>query len=119
MILVSSSFGAVSAELTKSFVGSQGMLKVGGKKFILPDDIAKSQISSLEEKMTGFRAFIIVLLAVTTVGLIIAIPLYFAWKKHRVIMKMRGKTGEVFTVGAESNKETAILRKYDGIDTEF
>jgi len=115
MELIASSFGAQKASLTKSFVGGKDIIKVGPKKFTLPDDIEKTKVTSEQNEMTGGRMLLIVLLAITLIGLILAIPLYFAGKKKRTTMAFKAKSGDTFTVAASSNSEWKILQKYSGI----
>ena len=114
MQLLSSSFGAKRARLTKSFL-SKDMLKIGSQKFVLPDDIAKSQMAAEQNEMTGFRMILIILLSITVVGLILAIPLYFVGKRKRVTMVFKSKSGETFTIAASNNSEANVLKKYAGI----
>jgi len=117
MILITCSWGAKKASLTKSFTGGRDVIKVGSKKFALPDDIAKAKITQQQIEMTGFRMLLIIILAITVIGLILAIPLYFAGKKKRLVMAFKGHTDETFSVAASNNKEWKILQKYSAIGT--
>ena len=114
MQLLSSSFGAKRARLTKTFLGKD-MLKVGKQKFVLPDDIAKAAMTAEQNEMTGLRMLLILLLSITVIGLILAIPLYFAGKRKRVTMAFKAKSGETFTVAASNNTEAKVIKKYAGI----
>lgn len=116
MQLLSSSFRARSAQLTKTFLGSD-VIKVGNMKFSLPDDIARSQIAGYQDSMTGLRMLLIVILAITIIGIILAIPLYFAAKRKRLNMAFETRDGYTFTVASSSNAESKILQKYAGIGT--
>ena len=49
--------------------------------------------------------------------IILAIPLYFAGKKKRVVMAFKAKDGETFSVAATNNSEAAMLQPYSGIGT--
>ena len=104
MLLTSSSFKARRASIAKSFLGGKRVIKIGSHKYKLPDDIEKSKMTSEQNEMTGGRMFLIVILAVTIIGLILAIPLYFAGKKKRVVMAFKAKDGETFSVAATNNK---------------
>jgi len=117
MELVASSFGAKKASLAKSMMGMGGadIIKVGEKKFNLPNDIEKTKVIIEQNEMTGMRMLFIILLAITVIGLLLAIPLYFASKKKRLTMAMKTKTHETFTVAASNNNESNILQKYSGI----
>jgi hypothetical protein len=115
MELIASSFDAKKVSLTKSFMGNKDIIKVGKQKFKLPSDIDKSKITFEQNEMTGGRMFLIILLAITVIGLILAIPLYFMGKKKRVTMSFKTKTGETFTVLATNNSESKIIQKYSGI----
>ena len=50
-----------------------------------------------------------------SIGLILAIPLYFAGKRKRVTMAFKAKSGETFTVAASNNTEAKVIKKYAGI----
>lgn len=115
MELIASSFGAKKAALAKSFITGKDIIKVGSNKYTLPDDIEKTKITAQQNEMTGGRMLLIILLAITIIGLILAIPLYFAGKKKRMTMAFKAKSGDTFTVAATKNSEWEILQKYSGI----
>lgn len=115
MELVTCSWDAKRASLTKSFVGGRDVIKVGSRKFTLPDDIEKTKVTSEQNEMTGGRMLLIILLAITIIGLLLAIPLYFAGKKKRLTMALKAKSGETFSVVASNNSEWKVLQKYSGI----
>lgn len=115
MKLIYSSEGAKRASISKHFQIGKPKLKVGGKKYVLPDDIEKCKVTSEQNEMTGGRMLLIILLAITIIGLLLAIPLYFAAKKKRVVMAFKAKDGHEFSVMASDNLETQILNKYSAI----
>ncbi|MEM1438274.1 MAG: hypothetical protein AAF680_00185 [Pseudomonadota bacterium] len=115
MQLVSSSEGAKRASISPTFVGGKHVLKVGGKKYKLPDDIEKTRITQEQNEMTGWRMLLIIILAITVVGILLAIPLYFAGKKKRVVMAIKAKDGHTFSVSASNNKESKMLQQYSGV----
>ncbi|HOW76501.1 MAG TPA: hypothetical protein P5102_04795 [Candidatus Competibacteraceae bacterium] len=80
MKLLACSWDARSASLTKSFMGHD-IIKVGAKKFSLPEDIVKTHVSAEQNEMTALRMLLIIVLAITLIGLLFAIPLYFLSKK--------------------------------------
>jgi hypothetical protein len=114
MELITSSSGAKRASLTKTFMGKD-VLKVGKNKFELPNDISKVKVTQEQSEMTGWRMLLIILLAITIIGLILAIPLYFAGKKKRMVMALKAVNGETFSVATSDNNETKILSKYSSI----
>lgn len=91
------------------------MIKAGGKKVTLPDDAAKTKITLAQSEMTGGRMLLIILLAITVIGLILAIPLYFAAKKKRVNLAIKTKAGDTILVAASNNSEARLLQKYGDI----
>ena len=115
MKLISSSWGAKRASISQSFMGSKHIIKAGGKKIKLPDDIAKSRITSEQSEMTGGRMLLIIILGITIIGLILAIPLYFAGKKKRVVMAFKTNEGDTLSVMATTNAETKMLQQYSAI----
>ena len=117
MQLTSSSFKARRASISKSFLGGKHVIKAGGKKIKLPDDIAKSTITHEQNEMTGGRMILIIILAITIIGLILAIPIYFFSKKKRVVMAFKTIDGDTFSVVASTNAETKMLEQYSAIGT--
>jgi len=114
MKLITASYGAKRASLTRTFTGKD-ILKVGKSKFELPKDILKVKITTEKNEMTGLRMLLIIFLAITVIGLILAIPLYFSAKKKRVIMAFKTVNGETFSIATSNNYETKILSKYSSI----
>ena len=114
MELVTSSSGAKRASLTKTFLGKD-IIKVGENKFKLPSDSVTAKDTLDQREMTGLRMLLIVLLGITIIGLILAIPLYFAGKKKRMVMAFKAVNGETFSVATSDNNETKILSKYSSI----
>lgn len=117
MKLINSSEGAKRASISKAFVGGKHALKVGKTKYKLPDDIAKTKVTQEQNEMTGGRMLLIILLGVTVIGLILAIPLYFVGKKKRVVMAFQANDGHTFSVAASNNNEASMLQHYSALGT--
>jgi hypothetical protein len=117
MEVITCSWGARSASASKSFIGNKTVIKAGGRKITLPDDVEKTKVTQEQKEMTGGRAFLIVLLAITVLGLVLAIPLYFAGKKKRMTMAIKTKTGDTLMVATDNNYEWGLLSKYAGLGT--
>ena len=115
MKLVSSSEGAKRASISKAFMGGNHVLKIGGTKYKLPDDISKTKVTQDQNEMTGGRMFLIIILGITVFGLILAIPMYFAGKKKRVVMAFLANDGHEFSVVASNNNEASMLQQYSGV----
>lgn len=115
MRLISSSEGAKRASISKSFVGGKHVIKVGKNKYKLPDDIEKTKVTQEQNEMTGGRMLLIIILAITIIGLILAIPLYFAGKKKRVVMAFKANDGHTFSVAASNNSEAQMLQQYSAL----
>lgn len=115
MKLIASSWSAKQASIAKAFVGGTHVIKVGRKKFRLPADIAKTEVAAQQNEMTALRMIVILALALSMVGLVLAIPLYFIAKRKRMTLTVRAKTGETFTVATSRNAEWRMLRQYAGI----
>lgn len=115
MELLASSWGAKRASVSKSFVGGKTVIRAGKKKITLPDDVEKTKITLVQNEMTGGRMFLIILLGITLIGLILAIPLYFAGKKKRLTMAIKTKAGDTLTIAASNNAETELLQRYADI----
>lgn len=115
MELVSSTFGAKKASLSKTLLSGKDMLKVGKSKYVLSKDIEKVKISHEQNELTGTRMLLIIILALTVIGLLLAIPMCLAAKKKRVVMAFLANDGESFSIMTSNNKETKILSKYSAI----
>lgn len=114
MRLISSSWDAKRASIYKGFIGGH-VIKVGRKKFKLPDDIAKTKITQEQNEMTGWRMLLIVFFALTIIGIVLAIPLYFVSKKKRLVMAFKSVSGDTFSVVATTNAETKMLQQYSAV----
>ena len=114
MELIMASNGAKRASLTKTFRGKD-ILKIGKDKFELPNDILKVKVTTENNEITAFRMLLIIILAFTIIGLILAIPLYLAAKKKRIVIALKVITGETFSIATSNNYETKILSKYSSI----
>lgn len=115
MELITCSWGARSASVSKSFFGGKAIIKAGSKKITLPDDVEKTKVTQTQNEMTGGRMFLILLLAITIIGLVLAIPLYFAGKKKRLTMAIKTKSGETLTIAVSNNYEWRLLQKYSDL----
>ena len=115
MDLIASSSGAKKASLAKSFFGGKDIIRVGDNKFTLPNDIENAKVTAPENELTAARMVLITLLAITLIGLILAIPLYIAGKKERMTMAFRAKSGDTFTLAVSDDSEWDILQQYTGI----
>ena len=113
--VITCSWGARKASVSKSFIGNKTVIKAGGKKITLPDDVEKTKVTQEQNEMTAGRMFLILLLAITIFGLVLAIPLYFAGKKKRMTMAIKTKTGDTLMVAASNNYEWGLLAKYAGV----
>ena len=112
MEVITSSWGATRGSVSQSFLGGKTVIKAGGRKITFPDDVEKTKATMVQNEMTGVRMLLIVLLAITLIGLILAIPLYFAGKKKRISLAIKTKDGQTITVAASNNYETKLLQKY-------
>lgn len=119
MKLISASNGANKVSVTKSFTGGKDVFKVGKLKCEMPKDAARTRLTHEEEKMTFGRMLLLVLLAITVFGLILAIPLYFAFKKKRATLAVKTHDNITFVISAGSNREAKMLKKYSDIGFEF
>ncbi|MCR8922676.1 hypothetical protein NO559_07835 [Dasania sp. GY-MA-18] len=114
MELINSSCGAKRASLSKTLLGKD-VIKVGKQKYVLAEDIIKSKITHSQNEISALRMLVIILLSITVVGLLLAIPLYFMGKKKRATAAFKAKDGTSFSVMSNSSKETAVLNKYSAL----
>lgn len=115
MEVITCSWGAKRGSISQSFLGGKTVIKAGGKKITLPDDAVKTKITLAQDEMTAGRMLVIVLLAITVIGLILAIPLYFAGKKKRVNLAIKTRAGDTIMVAASNNNEAKLVQRFGDI----
>lgn len=113
------------------FAGSQGRIvnaafqgsvieirtgMVSTEKFKLPQDVDVFKLINKDEQRTVFQLLIILILAVTLIGLILAIPLFVIWKRITFTVGVRTKNGKKFVIQGDAN-DWKIAKKYVGLGT--
>jgi hypothetical protein len=95
---------------------SKYVVQVGKDTFALPDDIAKMKLLNKEESRSFVQMLGIIILGLTIIGLIIAIPWLAAHKNHGATLGIQTKSGKRFVFVAD-NAAWKILKQYVGIGT--
>ncbi|MDI3489920.1 MAG: hypothetical protein PWP11_1197 [Thauera sp.] len=105
--------GSSAAVVADIFKGD--LLKVSGRVYKLKQDVAQLKLISKDESRSGWTLLLIVLLAITIIGLILAIPLLMSYKKVQAIVAIKLTDGTAF-VGMADKAEWATLSKYQTVD---
>lgn len=79
--------------------------------FKLMDDMRSMQLIEKTESHSFFNYLIMFVLAITIVGLIVAIPLYLFGKELQFKIKVRTKSGEEFTLQGDK-KDWKQIQSY-------
>ena len=90
-------------------------LRVGGNTYKLNGDLNQVRLLSKEESRSAGKLFLILLLGVTIVGLVIAIPMMIAHRKVLATVVIRLNDGTAFVAQAD-RKEWGLLSKYQTVD---
>lgn len=90
------------------------VIEIAGEKFVLPDDITRLVVLNKTEDRSFWKMLMIILLGVTIIGLIIAIPWLIVSKKHGATIGVQTRSGRKFVFVAD-NATWRILKNYVGI----
>jgi hypothetical protein len=90
-------------------------IKADGEVYKLSDNIKELRLIEKQEEKSLITLFLIILLALTIIGLIFAIPLLMTHKKIKAIVAIKMKSGLAFVAQADA-REWSILSKYQTID---
>lgn len=86
------------------------VLQVAGKTYVLSSDISELHILSKEESRSAGQMFLILLLGITIIGLIIAIPMLIAHKKIDAQMAIKMTDGTAFVAHVDRAEWKALLK---------
>lgn len=89
-----------------------GMIET--KKYRIPQDIETVKLLNKDEKRTVVQLVILIILAVTIIGLVLAIPLFVIWKRIDFTFGVKTKDGKKFIAQGDAS-EWRILKKYVGL----
>ena len=92
------------------------VIEVGNDTFVLPDDIVKVKLLNKEESRSFIQMLGIILLGLTIIGLIIALPWLAAHKNHGATLGVQTKSGKRF-VFVTDNAAWKELKQYVGLGT--
>lgn len=90
------------------------VLQVAGKTYTLSKDVEEMHVLQKEESKSAVSMILILLLGVTIIGLIIAIPMLIAHKKVLAVVGIKFKDGVAF-VGTADKGEWQTLSKYQPV----
>ncbi len=87
---------------------------VGTKKYKIPKDVETIKLLNKDEKRTVGQLLVIIILAVTLIGLILAIPLFIIWKRIDFTVGIKGKDGKKFVAQGDAS-DWKVLKKFVGL----
>lgn len=86
------------------------VMQISGRTYVLSSDIAELHLLSKEESRSVFRMIVILLLGVTIIGLIIAIPMLIGSKTVDAQVAIRTTDGTAFVASVDRG-EWKLLSK--------
>lgn len=90
------------------------ILDINGKTYKLSKDVEELRLITKEESRSAFKMFLILLLGITIIGLVIAIPMLITHRKVQATVAIRLKDGTAFVAVADRS-EWEALSKYRSI----
>lgn len=95
------------------FKGS--VIQVSGQTYSLSKDLKRCKELSKSENRTFMQLIIVVLLAVTIIGLPIAILLFILWKNIQFTVGVETSDGKKFVFESSDRSEFKLISKYFGL----
>jgi hypothetical protein len=111
--------GSSGRIINAAFQGSIFEIKtgmIGTTKFKIPKDIETIKLLNKDEQRTIGQLIVLILLALTIFGLIIAIPLFVIWKRIDFTIGVKTKDGRKFVAQGDAS-DWKIVKKYIGLGT--
>jgi len=89
-----------------------GMLAT--QKYKIPKDIETLKLLNKDEKRTIGQLIILIILGITIIGLLLAIPLFVIWKRIDFTIGVKTKDGKKFVAQGDA-ADWKIVKKYVGL----
>jgi hypothetical protein len=109
--------GSTGRIIDAVFEGPRLEIKTGmfeSKKYKLPNDIETIKLLNKDEQRTIGQLIILIILAVTIIGLILAIPLFVIWKRIDFTIGVKTKDGKKFVAQGDAN-DWKVAKKFIGL----
>jgi hypothetical protein len=87
---------------------------IGTQKYKIPKDIETIKLLNKDEKRTAGQLIILIILAITIVGLLLAIPLFVIWKRIDFTIGVKTKDGKKFVAQGDA-ADWKIIKKFVGL----
>ena len=84
------------------------------KKFKVPQDFKTLKLLNKDEKRTVMQLLVLLILAITIIGLLLAIPLFVIWRDVSFTIGIETNDGTKFVAQGDS-AEWKILQKFIGV----
>lgn len=97
--------------IVKSFTGKD-LISFGGQKYKLSDTDVSIRCINKEEKKSAAVMFFVALLAITVIGLLLAIPLFIVAGKRQMVTIQIDTPKEKGVIAVVEKEEWKILSKY-------
>ena len=113
--------GSSGRIINAAFQGSIFEIKtgmIGTTKFKIPKDIETIKLLNKDEQRTIGQLIVLILLALTIFGLIIAIPLFVIWKRIDFTIGVKTKDGRKFVAQGDAN-DWKVVKKFIGLGTLY
>jgi hypothetical protein len=91
------------------------VIQVAGETYSLNKDIRRCKELNKSENRTFMQLIVVVLLAITLIGLPIAILLFILWKKIQFTVGVQTTDGKKFVFESSDRSEYKLISKFYGV----
>lgn len=118
MRIIEGTFAGSNGRIVRSVLkGPVFEIKTGimqSKTYAIPKDIETFKLISKDEQRTLGQLIIILLLAITIIGLLLAIPLFILWKRITFTVGVKTRDGSKFIASGDAS-DWKIAKQYIGL----
>ncbi len=83
-------------------------------KYKIPKDIETIKLLNKDEKRTAGQLIVLIILGITIIGLLLAIPLFVIWKRIDFTIGVKTKDGKKFVAQGDAS-DWSIVKKFVGL----
>ena len=83
-------------------------------KYKIPKDIETIKLLNKDEKRTVGQLIVLIILGITIIGLLLAIPLFFIWKRIDFTIGVKTKDGKKFIAQGDAS-DWNVVKKFVGL----
>ena len=87
---------------------------ISATKYKIPKDIETIKLINKDEKRTVWQLIVLIILGITIIGLLLAIPLFVIWKRIDFTIGVKTKDGKKFIAQGDAS-DWNVVKKFVGL----